>query len=72
MAFLEVIQKGISAIRDSAGSYVDIDSLPKTYGRDASGNVTTITATNGSNTWVKTYTRNGAGNVTAESAWVLQ
>ena len=57
-------------VTDSTGSYVAIDSLPKTYGRDGSGNVMTVTATDGTNTWVKTYTRDGSGNVTAESRWV--
>lgn len=62
----------VQYVFDNKGSAFAPDSLPKTYGRDASGNITTITVTNGTSTWVKTYTRDGSGNVTAESAWVLQ
>lgn len=62
----------VQFVLDNKGSAFSPDSLPKTYGRDASGNITTITATNGTSTWVKTFARDGSGNVTSESAWVLQ
>jgi hypothetical protein len=37
----------------------------------SSGNISTITATDGTNTWVRTFTYSG-GLLTVISAWVLQ
>ena len=47
------------------------DTLAQTLGYDASGNLKTITATDGTNTWVQTYTYAG-GLLTGISAWVKQ
>lgn len=70
MAQTQKPSKQVSYILDSTGKSVSIDSLAKIYNRDASGNVTSITATDGTNSWIKTYTRDASGNVTAESRWV--
>lgn len=61
----------IGTVKDSAGIYFNPDNCAIAYGRDASGNITTETATDGSNSWVKTYTWT-SGVLTAESKWVKQ
>lgn len=50
---------------------VGFDNLPQVMGYDGTGNLTTITATNGTNTWVQTLSYT-SGNLTGVSAWVLQ
>lgn len=49
-----------------------IDSLEQTIGRNANGEVVTITVERNGGTYVQTLTRDGSGNVTAISGWVKQ
>lgn len=46
-------------------------SLPVAYGYDASDRLTTITKTDGADTWVKTFSYTG-DNLTGETAWTKQ
>lgn len=42
-----------------------------TFGYDGSGNLTTDTVTNGTDTWIRTYTWTGAA-LSSDSGWVKQ
>lgn len=53
---------------DSAGTQINPDNMSHTYAYTA-GLLTTDSATDGTDTWVKTFTYTG-GVVTAESLWV--
>jgi hypothetical protein len=61
---------GIVVIDVNTGSMLSPSIMPKTYGYTGS-NITTVTVTDGDNTWVWTYTYSGS-NLTAESGWVKQ
>ena len=61
----------MGTVEYAPGQYFNPESCSKTYGRDASGNITTETASDGENVWVKTYTWTD-GVFTAESKWVKQ
>lgn len=54
-----------------AATGMALESLPQTFTYDDDGNLETITATDGTNTWVQTFTYED-GNLTAVSAWVKQ
>ena len=58
-------------VLDSSNKPVAIDSLAQTFAYDGSGNLITITSTDGISSWVQTlgYT---AGKVTSISRWVKQ
>lgn len=64
-------------VKDSTGVLISPGSMAQTLGRDAGGNVTTITAVGADNagaagTWIQTLTRDASGNVTTISKWVRQ
>lgn len=61
----------IGSVKDSIGRFFNPGDCSVAYGRDGSGNLTTETATDGTNVWVKTYTY-VANVLTAESKWVKQ
>lgn len=61
----------IATAKDSTGTYFNPDNCSVSYGRDANGNITTETASDGVHIWVKTYTWT-AGVLVAESKWVKQ
>ena len=61
----------IGSVKDSIGQFFNPGDCSVAYGRDANGNITTETATDGINVWVKTYTWT-SGVLTAESKWVKQ
>ena len=61
----------IGSVKDSIGQYFNPDDCSVAYGRDTNGNITTETATDGTNVWVKTYTW-VTSVLTAESKWVKQ
>lgn len=47
-------------------------NLPVTYTEDGSGNIDTMTKTDGVNTWVRTLTYFASGNIETDSGWVKQ
>lgn len=55
---------------DSAGIAFELDACAHTYAY-TNGLLTTDTATDGTNTWVKTYSYT-LGNLTGETKWVRQ
>ncbi|WP_041658418.1 hypothetical protein [Asticcacaulis excentricus] len=57
---------------DATGSTFALAACSKTYGYDAQGRVTSISATVDGVTRVKTYTYNAAGDVATETPWVVQ
>jgi YD repeat-containing protein len=61
----------IGSVKDSIGEFFNPSDCSTAYGRDANGNITTETATDGTNVWIKTYTW-VAGVLTEESKWVKQ
>ncbi|MDD5479688.1 hypothetical protein [Rhodoferax sp.] len=61
----------VGSAKDSIGEVFNPEDCAIAYGRDSNGNITTETATDGANSWVKTYTW-VAGVLTAESKWVRQ
>lgn len=56
---------------DSAGTPINPDAWSHTYAYDATGQLTTDTATDGTATWVKTYSYTNS-RLTAETRWVKQ
>lgn len=56
---------------DDTNTPIPIDSLPQVLGY-TSGKLTTITATNGVDSWVQTFTYDGSNNLTNISAWIKQ
>lgn len=56
--------------RDSSGALFDLDACALTFGYSADL-LTTVTASDGANTWVKTYGYT-AGVLTNETKWVRQ
>lgn len=56
---------------DAKGNFLPPDTLPQVLGYTGS-NLTTITVTDGTNTWVQTMTYNGSNQLTAVSKWVKQ
>jgi len=56
---------------DSEGKLIPLEALAKTYGYDGSNNLTSITATDGVNTWVQTLTYS-SGRLATISQWVRQ
>lgn len=62
----------LAKLMQQNGQIVGLDLMPKTYLRDASGNLTGISVTNGTDTWVKTYTRDENDLIIGESVWVKQ
>jgi hypothetical protein len=61
----------VMQVTDSTGALFNPDACSHVYAYNASGLVTTDTATDGTATWVKTYSYTGA-NLTGETAWVKQ
>jgi hypothetical protein len=62
---------GGGLVPDSTGALFNPDACSHVYAYNASGLVTTDTATDGTATWVKTYSYTGA-NLTGETKWVKQ
>lgn len=56
-------------IQDDQGNYINPAAWPQSYTYDGSGNLETISFTDGTFTWTKTFTYS-AGNMTGESGWV--
>lgn len=46
----------MSGVLDTGGNFVPLDSLAQHFNRDGSGNVTSIVASNGTDTWTQTFT----------------
>jgi hypothetical protein len=61
----------VMQVADSTGALFNPDACSHVYAYNASGLVTTDTATDGTATWVKTYSYTGA-NLTGETKWVKQ
>lgn len=61
---------GSTTIKDSTGAAFDPDACAHAYAY-TNGLLTTDTATDGANTWVKTYSYT-SGNLTGETKWVRQ
>ena len=61
---------GRTTVADSTGAAFDPDACTHAYGH-TNGLLTTDTATDGANTWVKTYSYT-AGALTGETNWVRQ
>ena len=61
----------MGSVTDSSATVFDPSSCSHVYAYNASGLVTTDTATDGTATWVKTYSYTGA-NLTGETKWVKQ
>ena len=57
-------------VRDDEGTAFNPDALPQTLAY-TSGVLTTVTATDGTDSWVQTFTYT-SGNLTGVSAWVKQ
>jgi hypothetical protein len=62
---------GGGLVPDSTGALFNPAACSHVYAYNASGLVTTDTATDGTATWVKTYSYTGA-NLTGETKWVKQ
>lgn len=62
---------GNSPIVTDPGLAFDPDKMDQTFAYDGSGNLITITITDGINTWVKTFTYVDSAIATV-SDWVLQ
>lgn len=58
-------------VADSTGIAFDPDACSHVYAYNASGQVTTDTATDATGVWVKTYSYT-SGNLTGETQWVKQ
>ena len=61
---------GRTTVADSTGAAFDPDACTHAYAY-TNGLLTTDTATDGANTWVKTYSYT-SGNLTGETKWVRQ
>ena len=61
---------GRTTVADSTGAAFDPDACAHAYAY-INGLLTTDTATDGANTWVKTYSYT-SGNLTGETKWVRQ
>lgn len=57
-------------VTDSTGSLIDPDSMAQTLAYSG-GNLSTITATDGTDSWVQTFTYTGS-DLTGISKWVKQ
>jgi len=63
--------EGVVIIDPATGAPVNDDALSHAYAYNASGQLISDTATDGTSTWVKTYSYTG-NNLTAETKWVEQ
>jgi hypothetical protein len=61
--------QSVSGAYDTIGNFFPLDSLPQHFERDGSGNVLSITVTDGKSTWTQTYTYVN-GFVSDISGWV--
>ena len=61
----------VMQVADDTGIVFDPDACSHVYAYNASGLVTTDTATDGTAIWVKTYSYTGA-SLTGETKWVKQ
>lgn len=61
----------LNCIPDTVGNIICPDDLDHTYAYNGSSQLTSDTATDGTNTWVKTFTYSGSTVVT-ESGWLPQ
>jgi len=60
-------------VKDSTGAVIYPDSMrTSAVTRDASGNLLTMTKTDGTNTWVYTITRDANGYFASDTLWVRQ
>lgn len=61
---------GGGVVQDSTGAYIDPDSMTQTLAYSG-GNLSTITATDGTDSWVQTFTYTD-DDLTGISLWVKQ
>ena len=67
--FARGAEPALTVVADSRGDAITPDSMAQTLGYDGSGNLTTVTVTDGTSTWVQTLTYTGS-NLTGVSTWV--
>lgn len=71
MKFPNVANQIVSGAYDINGNFFPLDSLDQTYFYNASEQVSSIVATDGSSTWTQTYTYTSVGGkILNISRWV--
>jgi hypothetical protein len=59
----------VPGVLDTDGHFFPLESIERTFNRDSNGNITTVVATDGTNSWTQTYNYKN-GYVSHISAWV--
>lgn len=69
MEYSKWAEQTVSGALDTDGKFFPLDSLAQTFARDGAGNILSIVASDGTNTWTQTFTYKN-GLVSAISGWV--